>query len=190
MTPKLRKYLCLINEYKYQDGDIIDIITLQNKLKYFQRRRHLMIWHDGSTICNHGHVLFTCSEVYDKAIHLNEEVLQIFGKKVDVQETIEQPQIYIFARCPGSTGLTAYTSTRMKDLDELQTPIVFDKAVDVYDVMRFLKAMGLHVKLSLVSKKVEITFVGFVEFHIIGLLTLHMLHIEIIFPWMTVSRKF
>ena len=106
------KYLCLINEYKYQDGDIIDIIALQNKLKYFQRRRHLMIWHDGSTICNHSHVLFTCSEVYDKAIHLtDEEVLQIFGKKVDVQETIEQPQIYIFARCPGSTELTAYTST-------------------------------------------------------------------------------
>ena len=47
------KYLCLNNEYKYQDGDII---ALQNKLKYIQRRRHLMIWHDGSTICNHGHV--------------------------------------------------------------------------------------------------------------------------------------
>ena len=78
----------------------------------------------------------------------------------------------------------------MEDLDELQTPIVFDKGVDVYDVMHFLKAMGLHVKLSLVSKKVEITFVGFVEFHIIGLLTLHMLYIETIFPWMTVSRKF
>ena len=36
-------------------------------------------------------------------IHLtDEEVLQRFGKKIDVQETIEQPQIYIFARCPGS----------------------------------------------------------------------------------------
>ena len=32
-----------------------------------------MIWHDGSTICNHRHVLFTCSEVYDKAIHLTDE---------------------------------------------------------------------------------------------------------------------
>ena len=59
-----------------------------------------------------------------------------------LQETIEQPQIYIFARCPGSTELTAYTSTRMEDLDELQTPIVFDKAVDVYDVMRFFEGDG------------------------------------------------
>ena len=46
----------------------------------------------------------------------------------------------------------------------------------------FLKVMDLHVNLSLVSKKVGITFVGFVEFYMIGLLTLHMLHIEIIFP--------
>ena len=39
-----------------------------------------MIWHDASTICNHGHVLFTCSEDYDKAIHLtDEEILQRTG---------------------------------------------------------------------------------------------------------------
>ena len=73
-----------------------------------------MMWHDASTICNHGHVLFTCSEVYDKAIHLTDEnVLQFFGKKIDVQEAIEQPKIYIFVRCPGSTQLTAYSNTRI-----------------------------------------------------------------------------
>ena len=142
-----------------------------------------MMWHDASTICHHCHVLFTCSEVYDKAIHLtDEEVLQMFGKKLDVQETIEQSQIYIFVRCHGSTELTAHSNTRMEDVEELKTPIIFDKAVDVYDIMRFLKVMDLHVNLSLVSKKVGITFVGFVEFHMIRLLTLHMLHIEIIFP--------
>ena len=101
------------------------------------------MWHDASTICNYGHVLFTCSEVYDKAIHLtDEEVLQIFGKTLDVQETIEQPQIYIFVRCPGSTELTAYSNTRMEDVEELKTPIVFDKAVDVYDIMRFFEGDG------------------------------------------------
>ena len=34
--------MCSINEYKYQWGDV-DIITLKNKLKYFQGRRHLMM---------------------------------------------------------------------------------------------------------------------------------------------------
>ena len=58
------QYLCLINEYK-DEGDDVDIMSLKNKLKYFHRRGHLIIWHDGATICNHGHVLFTCSEVYD-----------------------------------------------------------------------------------------------------------------------------
>ena len=65
--------------------------------------------------------------------------MQRFGKKIDVQETIEQPQIYIFARCPGSTELTAYSNKRMEDVLELNAPIVFDNSVEVYDIMRFFK---------------------------------------------------
>ena len=38
----------------------------------------------------------------------------------NAQETIEQLQIYIFARCPGSTELTAYSSKRMEDVEELK----------------------------------------------------------------------
>ena len=102
-------------------------------------------------------------------------------KKVDVQETIEQPQIYIFARCPGSTELTAYTSTRMEDLDELQTAIVFDKAV-----MRFWAFMSNRVGQQKGGN--YFCWICGISHHI--LLTLHMLHIEIIFPWMNVSRKF
>ena len=48
----------------------------------------------------------------------------------NAQETIEQPQIYIFVRCPGSTELTAYSSKRMEDVEELKH-LVFDKAIDV-----------------------------------------------------------
>ena len=68
--------------------------------------------------------------------------MQRFGKKIDVQETIEQPQIYIFARCPGSTELTAYSNTRMEDVLELSTPIVFDNSLEVYDIIRFFKGDG------------------------------------------------
>ena len=64
---------------------------------------------------------------------------------------------------------------------ELNTPIVFYNSVEVYDIMRFLKVMDLHVNLSQASKKVEITFVGFVQFLTRGQPTMHMLHIEIIF---------
>ena len=35
----------------------------------------------GQTIRNHGHVLFPCSEVSDKAIHLpDEKILQFVGR--------------------------------------------------------------------------------------------------------------
>ena len=87
-------YLKFINEYKSTDET-----NLKDKIKHSQRRRHLAIWHDGSTICNNSHVLFTCTELYDKAIHLtDEEAVKVFGKKIDVQETIETPEIYMFAR--------------------------------------------------------------------------------------------
>ena len=56
------------------------------KIKYLQRRRHLAIWHDGSSVSNHSHILFNCTEVYDKAIHLtDEEARQMLGKNIDVQ---------------------------------------------------------------------------------------------------------
>ena len=44
--------------------------------------------------------------------------------------------------------------------------------------------------LSQAGKKVEITFVEFVEFLTRGQPTMHMLYIEIIFQWLIVSRKF
>ena len=102
-----------------------------------------MMWHDGATICNNSHVLFTCCEAYDKAIHLTDkEALQKYGRKVDVQETIEKPEIYMLARCPGTTELTAYSSTRMYDIMELELPIMFDNGVEVYDTVRFFKGDG------------------------------------------------
>ena len=135
------EYLMSINEDICNVDD--DVEELKDRLKYFQRRRHLMMWHDGATICNHGHILFTCSEVYDKAIHLtDQEALHKYGRKVDVQETIEKPEIYMFARCPGTTVLTAYSSTRMDDIMELDTPVIFDNGMEVYDVMRFFKGDG------------------------------------------------
>ena len=172
---EVTKYLKSIDEYK----DDVDINSLKDRVKHFQRRRHLMVWHDAATICNHGHVLFTCSEVYDKAIHLtDEEAFQIFGKNVDVQETIEKPEIYMFARCPGNVELTIYSQTRMEDVMKLQTPLKFDKDIEVYDIMRFFKGDGPSCQFEAGHKKVGITSVGFVEFQTIEPVIMPMLHIE------------
>ena len=63
-------YLNRINEY---DGNNTNEIELKKRIKYLQRRRHLAIWHDGSSVSNHSHILFNCTELYDKAIHLTDE---------------------------------------------------------------------------------------------------------------------
>ena len=106
-------YLKDINQYDEKDVD--DIEKVKETLKKFQRQRHLMMWHDGSTISNHGHVLFMVAEVYDKAIHYTDaEVFNNLIKKIDVQSTIEKPEIYILARCPPSSQLTAYSELEWK----------------------------------------------------------------------------
>ena len=133
-------YLNDIHEYIIEDVD--DIEKIKETLKKFQRQRHLIMWHDGSTISNHGHVLFIVAEVYDKAIHYtDEQVLKNTGKKIDVQSTIEKPEIYILARCPPSSQLTAYSETRMEDLKELCKGLSF-RNTEIVDVMRFFKANG------------------------------------------------
>ena len=71
---------------------------------------------------NHSHILFNCTELYDKAIHLtDEEARQKLGKNIDVQSMIETPEVYIFGQIHGSTLITVYSQTRMEDI-ELKKP--------------------------------------------------------------------
>ena len=73
--------------------------------------------------------------------YTDEQVLKNTGKKIDVQSTIEKPEIYILARCPPSSQLTAYSETRMEDLKELCKGLSF-RNTEIVDIMRFFKADG------------------------------------------------
>ena len=44
-------------------NDSLSNETLVNKLKSLERTRHLMLWHDGSTLANHSHILMTCCSI-------------------------------------------------------------------------------------------------------------------------------
>lgn len=46
-----------LNEYYENDG----VTKMRKKLKKMERTRHLQIWHDHSTLANHGHILFMVS---------------------------------------------------------------------------------------------------------------------------------
>ena len=57
-----------INEFNKSE-DKCNIEELRKKLCQFERTRHLMLWHDGSTLSNHGHLLMMVCVIYDPAIY-------------------------------------------------------------------------------------------------------------------------
>lgn len=115
-----------------------NITEMRDKLKEFQRQRHWLIWHDHSTLANHGHMLFCLRELYDPAIHLTREDLPK-ASKIDIQATVEEPQLYIL----GSSRSTVedqllFVPTRQEDLIDLNNPIQTPSGIEINDVMRFM----------------------------------------------------
>ena len=102
-----------INEYEDFDGDFDgDTPLLLNRLKQFERKRHLAVWHDTAPISNHSHLLITVNVVYDPAIFLtDDEYRQKYKKRVNVQALVEDPVWYIFGRCPPSDNQIMYCQT-------------------------------------------------------------------------------
>ena len=133
-----KNYLQYINEYKVT-LDEANESSLQEKVKYFQRRRHLSVWHDCSSISNHEHILFTCTEMYDKAIHLSDdEAFKKFGRNIDVQNLIEEPVLYMIGRCHGDSPITTFTETRIEDIKKLSQPLDVD-GIKRFVVVSFFK---------------------------------------------------
>ena len=130
-----------LNENHHIDFSL-PLKDLQKKLKMIERTRHLMLWHDGSSLANHGHILFMVSQIFDPALfYTDEEYFQISGKNVNVQAIVEKPELYILARCPGTDEQLAYTDTRLEDLFDLTNCITVD-GLEFRDIMRFFKGDG------------------------------------------------
>ena len=65
--------------------------TMRQKLKNMERTRHLAVWHDHSSVENHGYLLFLVGVMYDPAIHLTDkEFKEKCGEEVEVQKIIEK----------------------------------------------------------------------------------------------------
>jgi hypothetical protein len=58
------------------------------------------MWHDLSTIANHGHLVFMVSYLYDPAVHYtNEGYRNMTGSEnVDIQMKVQTPEVYIVVR--------------------------------------------------------------------------------------------
>ncbi|XP_057299871.1 uncharacterized protein LOC130630393 [Hydractinia symbiolongicarpus] len=105
-------------------------------LKCFERRRHLMFWHDGSSIASHSHVLMLVACMYDPALFLtDDEYMKNTKTKINVQAVIEKPEFYILARCPATDQQLLYSNERCKDIIEMRKSV----GHGITDVMRFFK---------------------------------------------------
>lgn len=62
------------------------------------KSRYLMVWHDHSSIAGHGYFLVLVSVLYDTSFFLTqEEVTLKLERDIDVQSTVETPEIHILS---------------------------------------------------------------------------------------------
>ena len=126
-----------LHEYKADEGLTTD--QPRNKQKHLGRNRHLMIWHDNSTVANHGYLVCLVSVLYDPAVFLtNEEYKAKAGKAVDVQTAVEKPHEHFIARCNSSEAeQIAYSEKRMSCVNEMARALPSVNGNQIVDTLRF-----------------------------------------------------
>ena len=131
------KLLKDINEFREEDT----LDTMKDRLKEFRRKRHITVWHDASTLANHGHVVFTVNLLYDPAVFLtNEEHKFQTHRNIEIQRQVEKPIVYIVARCRANDEQLAYVQTRTEWIQRLSVKLTGTKpAIQFTDKMRFFK---------------------------------------------------
>ena len=113
---------------------------LNDKLQHYMTRRHLLVWQDHSTLVNHGHLLLMVRVMYDPAVYYTpEEMKDITGKEVDIQEIIETPEVYLLAQASDTIiDKLSYIDTRVEDIKELSVKVKASQGeIEITDIMRF-----------------------------------------------------
>ena len=131
-----------LQKIKEPTSDANDLTTQELLLisKKHERTRHLMFWHDGSSLSNHGHLLTMVAAMYDPAVFLtDEEYYNKYSSKCNVQAAVESPYLYIVARCPANDQQLLYSDERIKDILELNNPILTEAGIPINDVAKMFK---------------------------------------------------
>ena len=91
-----------INEFNSFDCDA-DTQVLKKRLHMYERTRHLIFWHDGSSLTSHSHILIIESCLYDTTVFISdEEYFKSEGSLINIQPWIENPFLYLMARSPST----------------------------------------------------------------------------------------
>ena len=82
-------------------------------LEGMESTRYLKIWHDHSSIAGHGHFLVLVSVIYDSAFYLTQEEVNLsLGKEIDIQSTVEAPELHILGRSSSIDDQSLFSTCR------------------------------------------------------------------------------
>ena len=127
-----------------KDFDIIRKKALKQEIDLGIRRnanetceRYWKIWTDSSTVANAVHMLVCITRIYDSKYYLTpHEVHSLTGKNIDVQKTVESPEIYLLARCPSTYEKMSILLSRVTDNLSKCTEAVKVEDQITYDVFK------------------------------------------------------
>ena len=127
--------------HEYNKNETLTAEELRQKLKEIEQTRHIVLWHDNSTVANHGYLVCLAAILYDPTIFLtNEEYKRKTGKTVDIQTIVEKPHIHFIARCRSSEDeQIAYTETRLSCIQETADKMKTLTGTEIHDIVRFFK---------------------------------------------------
>jgi hypothetical protein len=132
---QLRERLTELNEL-VADNETTEV--MRQKLKSFERTRHFLVWLDNSTVANSGFLVCLVTCLYDPALFFTDEEYEIkYGKKVDIQRFIEDPELHIIAKCGSSDSeQLLYNETRLKCIQDLENSLSLND-IEYKDKLRF-----------------------------------------------------
>ena len=110
--------------------------ALKSQLKTVQRTRHLALWHDHSSILGAG---YTIHVLYDSAVFFSsDQFKQATGEIIDIQEKIEEPELYILCLSGSSpTDQVGTIADRLDCLLDLHHPLHNSSGIPISDKLLF-----------------------------------------------------
>lgn len=135
--------LTMLNHYERRDSENEEEMKERAKFKEMGRTRHLMMWHDLSTVANHSHLVFmygiTCF-YYQATFYTSTANIKSSNRKMNIQSlVVEAPSLYLVARSSScDENQSSYVETRLACLQELSKPTTITTSdTPVADNMRF-----------------------------------------------------
>ena len=120
----------------------ISAVEMKTNFKKYEITCHFQIWHDRSTIANHGHVVFPVNIPYDEAVSNTNAEYETFSEiAMDVQSFTETTGLYLLGRCLTKDEQVSYVETHTKFRIELNVRL-HTGDIPIAGAMRFFHGDG------------------------------------------------